>query len=66
MTTTTTTNKNSTTIIITPTNLVKKLTNNSPKFLMATSTDPNKSLLKLNPFQLANVIDTVTGSNRKA
>jgi len=30
---------------------------------MATSADPNKSLLKLNPFQLANVIDTVTGSN---
>jgi len=29
---------------------------------MPTSTDPNKSLLKLNPFQLATAIDTVTGS----
>ena len=42
--------------------LLNKSTNNSPKFLMAISTDPNRSLLKLNPFQLANAIDTVSGS----
>ena len=47
---------------ITPTISVTKSTNNPPKFLVATSTAANKSLLKLNPFQLANAIDAVTGS----
>jgi len=60
ITTTTTTYKNSTTISMN--NSTNKSTNNSPKFLTATFTDPNKSLLKLNPFQLANATDTVTGS----
>jgi len=59
-TTTTTTSKNSTTII-----LIKPFQRTNQQqtiHQMATSTDPNKSLLKLNPFQLANAIDTITGS----
>jgi len=40
---------------------MNKSRNNSPEFLVGTSTDPSKSLLKLNPFQLAKATVAVTG-----